>query len=770
MSSNEVYLLSFLEDSIPAAAYSAKKMEELIFEDASSAIIKGRLFAEEILAEVFKLEELEIPYQSSLYDKINLLTRDGIIKRDVQQAFDIIRLSGNKAAHNANFNDITEAFKLHKEMYKVGVWFVEVYSTQQLKIPPYEVPKPKDRVPKKEEFTELINKQILELLGLGKFDSLKPEDNTKVDSKGTYVPKDKKEEEPSAQIIKKDLAPGESYLMRELRRLKESSQEAIENANHFSSFKDYMHVDRKIQLDLEEILERNKGEEKRSLILLCGSVGDGKSHLLAYLKEKKPELISDYKIFNDATESFSPNKNSIETLEEVLSGFSDENVEHSNDKIILAINMGVLHNFIHSSHEKHSYDSLKDFVERSELFTQNITTHYSEGSLNLLSFADYHTYELTEAGARSSFFSSLLEKLLNKSDQNPFYIALREDQKNQIENIVHVNYRFLQNQVVQDQIVQLVTQTIVKKKLVISARAFLNFISDILVPDNVNRMEILSEFEVLNHSLPTLLFNRRERSSILNAMSELDPIHCRSVHIDQLIIKLNTLGDWGEPISEYVNDEIGLNWLKPFMTRSDLTEHSFTQFFESLIRIAFLSNRDFAANISDRDYKDYIKNLYYFNVVKMKKISHFYEEIMSAIFKWKGSPKKDYIYLSKPSDKYRLAQKLKPKPTVEHLTPNTNEVLDTFKSSIVIGYNNGNSENNLFIEIDYQLYSLLKKVLAGYRPNKRDEEDAIKFMEFMEKLMEFGEKKDEMLILFPRDNKFYMVKRDNFGVFAFERE
>ncbi|UYZ24024.1 DNA phosphorothioation-dependent restriction protein DptF [Mesobacillus jeotgali] len=767
MSSNEVYLLSFLEDSIPAAAYSAKKMEELIFEDASSSIIKGRLFAEEILSEVFKIEKLEVPYQSSLYDKINILTREEIINRDIQQAFDTIRLSGNKAAHNANFNDITEAFKLHKEMYKVGVWFVEVYSSGQLKIPPYEAPKPKNKVPQKEEFTELINKQILELLGLGKLDNVQKANVVNKDPKETETIKDGKSPET---LIKKDLAQGESYLMRELRRLKESSQEAIENANHFSSFKDYMHVDRKIQLDLEEILERNKGIEKGSLILLCGSVGDGKSHLLAYLKEKKPELISDYKIFNDATESFSPNKNSIETLEEVLSGFSDENLEYSNDKIILAINMGVLNNFIHSTHEKHSYYSLKAFVERSELFTQNITTHYSEGSLSLLSFADYHTYELTETGARSSFFSCLLEKLLNKSDQNPFYVALKEDQKNYIENIVHVNYKFLQNQFVQDQIVQLVTQTIVKKKLVISARAFLNFISDILVPDNVNRIEILSDFEVLNHSLPTLLFNRRERSSILNAMSELDPIHCRSVHIDQLIIKLNTLGDWGGPISEYVNDVIGLNWLTPFMTRSDLTEHSFTLFFESLIRIAFLSNKDFAANISDQDYKDYIENLYSFNVVKMKKISHFYEEILSAIFKWKGSPKKDYIYLSKPSDKYRLAQKLKPKPTVEHLSPNTNEVLDTFKSSIVIGYNNGNSENNLFIEIDFQLYSLLKKVVAGYRPNKRDEEDAIKFMEFMEKLMEFGEKKEEMLIHFPRDNKFYMVKRDSFGAFAFERE
>lgn len=69
-----------------------------------------------------------------------------------------------------------------------------------------------------------------------------------------------------------------------------------------------MHVERKIQTDLERILVKNKELNSSSLILLCGSVGDGKSHLLAYLKENKPELLEGYQIFNDATESFSPNK------------------------------------------------------------------------------------------------------------------------------------------------------------------------------------------------------------------------------------------------------------------------------------------------------------------------------------------------------------------------------------------------------------------------------------------------------------------------------
>jgi DNA phosphorothioation-dependent restriction protein DptF len=769
MSLKEVYFLSFLENSNPVAALNAKRMEELIYEDPSSSIVKARLFAEEILNEVFKQENIEAPYLSSLYDKISYLTREGYIKREIQQSFDTIRLSGNKAAHDGKFNDITEALKLHKEMYKIGVWFYEVYSLEQLKVPLYETPKPRQ----KENIEDIVKKQILELLGTGKFETVN-KDNKDVEMRSLTtdhgVAFEHEEKDTVSTILNKDLEEGESYLVRELRRLKDSSQEAIENASQFSAFKDYMHVDRKIQLDLEKILEQNKDRQKGNLILLCGSVGDGKSHLLAYLKKKKPELINKYTIYNDATESFSPSKDAMETLEEVLSSFSDENIQVTQEKVILAINMGVLHNFINRKHKEYSYNTLKQFVEQSDLFSQNITTYFSNETFDLLSFGDYHSYELTEKGVQSTFYSSLLEKVFNSSDENPFYLALKEDEKNQIHTIIHENYKLMQNKFVQEQVVQLVIQTIVKKKLVISARAFLNFVADILIPDEIKSTKLMTEFDVLEFSLPNLLFNRKDRSVILNAMSQLDPIHRRSAFIDQIIVDLNTLTDWNIIIEKNIKDEIPKCWLNPFMIKSNLTDHSFNLFFESFIRITYLTNKEFASNIADQSYSEFLRNLYFFNTGNKKMIKGFYDEIKNAIFKWKGSPKKDYIYLNKPSEKYRLAQKLNLRPSIEHLKPSTKDILESFKSSIVIAYHDGNTENKIFLEIDYPLYSLLTKVQEGYRPNKKDEEDAIKFVEFIEKLMSFGEKKNEMLVHFPKDDKFYLIKRDDFGSFVFERE
>ncbi|MFD0824428.1 DNA phosphorothioation-dependent restriction protein DptF [Neobacillus sp. M.A.Huq-85] len=778
MNPQQNYFLNFLDEIAPVAALNAKKMEELLFEDPASSIVKARLFTEAILNEVFKQEKIDAPFLSSLHEKISYLTREGYIKREHQQSLDIIRLSGNKAAHVGNFNDITEAYKLHKEMYKVGVWFYESYSSNhKTKLPLYEVPKPRH----KDDIKEMINKQILELLGSGNLQIPSDEKNPELEDREPKINEDlDKEHCPSFEdsvvqkkaqsILNMDIEKGESFLLRELRRLKDSSQEAIENASQFSSFKDYLHVDRKIQMDLEVILERNKGRKEGNLILLCGSVGDGKSHLLAYLKNKKPELINQYTIYNDATESFSPNKNALETLEEVLNSFSDERVNESEEKVILAINMGVLHNFINVKHKEYSYNKLKQFVYQSDLFSQNITTHFSNETFDLLNFGDYHSYELGENGPRSYFYSSLIQRILNPLEDNPFYLALKEDENRKIHSMVHENYTFLQNKFVQEQVVQLIIQTIVKKKLVISARAFLNFVADILIPDELANTNRLSEFDILNHSLPTLLFNRNERSTILNALSQIDPIHRRSIHIDQLVIELNTINDWNPILDRYVLEDTSKNWLAPFVSQHNLTDTSFNVFFESFIRVTYLTNKKFAENIIEPGYLDYLRNLYYFNAGSRKEIKGFYEEIKKAIFKWRGSPRKEHLYLDRTSEKYRLAQKLNLRPTIEHLKQNTNEVLDTFKSSILLAYHGGNSENKIFLDIDYPLYSLLIKVIEGYRPNKKDEEDAIRFVEFIEKIMDFGEKKDNILVQFPKENTYYIIKRDDFGAFVFERE
>ncbi|MEX3623300.1 DNA phosphorothioation-dependent restriction protein DptF [Viridibacillus arvi] len=761
----ENYFLSFLEKIAPTAAQCAKKMDDLIFDDPSSAMTRARLFIESIIENIWSLENLEKEFNLSLFDKIDRLSREGYIERDIQKSLDTIRLIGNKATHDASFNDIEKAFIAHKEVYKIGVWYYEVYSSEQLFVHAYETPSYK-----KEDIEGLVKQHVSDLLKNMNVLNIEGRSlgQTQDENDGKEEKIGSEEGGKSGWQLQLDLPENKSYLERELNRLKASSQEAVENAEVFSQFKKYMHVEREIQLEIERILKERKND-KNNLTLLCGSVGDGKSHLLAYINSEKHSLIENYSIYNDATESYSPTQNSMETLEAVLKNFSDQHIESSEEHVILAINMGVLHNFIYREHEHYTFERLKSFVEKSELFSQKITTSYNDEHFDLLSFGDYHTFELTEHGPESRFYMNILQKICAVSNQNPFYLAAIEDEKRNINTIIHKNYRILQNQFVQQQIVQIIIRTMLQSKIAVSSRAFLNMISDLLIPDDEVLNRVLNDFETLQYSLPNLLFNRRERSNILSAIQLLNPINNRTKVVDEIAVSLNTLQEWDYLVESYINDNEARELFRPFHSKETLTDDSFNQFFDLFICTAYLTNKDFVENTKDEVYLDYVHHLYNFNKGIKKNIGQLYAEVADAIFKWKGTPQKGYLYLNELSNSYLIAQKLDLIPSVKHLEINSNQVLHSFKKSIQVVYEDDRNSEEVSLEIDFILYTLLRKVNEGYCPTKKDLEDAIKFSEFLEKMMKFGQKKKEILVKFMDENMIYSLKVDAFGSHVFER-
>ena len=136
----------------------------------------------------------------------------------------------------------------------------------------------------------------------------------------------------------------------ELNRLRKSSSDSIDNVEKFDQFKSYMHVVRKMEEDLKGLLRKVNASGKKTLVLLCGSVAMV-SHIFILLKNLDEEhLIDDYFVYNDATESSAPSKTAIETLNEFLSDYRDENLASLGQNVILAINLGVLSNFIDSKY------------------------------------------------------------------------------------------------------------------------------------------------------------------------------------------------------------------------------------------------------------------------------------------------------------------------------------------------------------------------------------------------------------------------------------
>ncbi|WHT39513.1 DNA phosphorothioation-dependent restriction protein DptF [Myroides sp. mNGS23_01] len=190
-----------------------------------------------------------------------------------------------------------------------------------------------------------------------------------------------------------------NIFIRELQKLKESSRFAIANGVNaeMDEFKKYLHVEREVEVHLRNIIKESCNLTGPQLILVCGNVGDGKSHILSYLRNTIPEEINKFHTHNDATESHNPTETSNETLYKLLDGFKDINLGTSSAKIILAINLGTLSKFIEEY--KDEFKILEAYISKNRILETGFIDDNRfdvDSQFHHINFTDYHLFSLTE--------------------------------------------------------------------------------------------------------------------------------------------------------------------------------------------------------------------------------------------------------------------------------------------------------------------------------------------------------------------------------------
>ncbi|MCM1034845.1 MAG: DNA phosphorothioation-dependent restriction protein DptF [Paludibacter sp.] len=332
-----------------------------------------------------------------------------------------------------------------------------------------------------------------------------------------------------------------SNLCKTLFNLSQNSIESVQTGNGFSEIDNYLHTERPIS---SELLDRmiDIDQAGGGIILLVGSSGDGKSHLLSKVKSLGGNGWSSDSFYNDATASCSPNKTAIETLKEALMDFSDDNLYSTNKKKILAINLGKLNAFIDDTDIRKIYGEIAKAA--APLFDDNDSTPpLNTERVKIVEFSNKQVFELFPDNEgydslKSDFLSNILDKLVapnSSSKKNPFYAAYEEDMANGINprHPVFLNYQLLMIPEVRRSIVLTVIEAIIRFKLVITPREYLDFIYSILVPKELptHYKERESFYESL---LPTLLYSG-ESNAILEAISRLDPMkYSNTIHDNTL--------------------------------------------------------------------------------------------------------------------------------------------------------------------------------------------------------------------------------------------
>ena len=778
-----VSIYKFLENNYSELYSLSKDIDNQVFTAPHSVIIKSRVFIEQLSKEIATLEGLEELNNLSLAERLNALRSNEVIDRELSDYFHEIRKIGNQAAHEEVEEEIVLALKAHKDIYKVTAWFIETYIDYNFKTPVYKNPKPANNA------TEKSNDSILMKL-LSKVDDLINSNKHKEDEIEIDIDKDDSKdtvEEINNSIEDEIIEVKKSEcLIEELSKLKESSREAVEGLNVFTEFKKYMHVDRNAQRELEEIiLEANK-QDNAQLILVCGSVGDGKSHIISYFKNKYPDVMKNFILHNDATESLEPNKTSMDTLNELLEDFTDDKIDSSNRKIILAINLGTLNNFIDSKYGE-KFNKLRGFVNDKKILEKSIEDNSFDFDSNIqfVNFSDYSLYTLKDGKVESEYIKSLLKKITDKSEINIFYQSYQNNCtncKNKDKCPIKSNYELLSEEKTQDAIVDLLVQCIIKNKIIISTRALLNFIYDLLIarayidvhsPMFKNDIGRLKNEEYINSLTPNLIFDHEELSFIFKALNTLDPLNVRNKEVDDFIIKFNNSVELMNFFDEYIDYPKGyIGKLNSINFDDKVDKRIKKELLKLFIRSYYLCGKRDIFNLKDEVYEEFIRYVYYWNKGDKSKLKGIYSDIKQGILKWNGEADKNQIniFIGKNQIKYKVSEALELKADTTNLPSNKESRLDKFLTTIEIKYKGEGLDESCGIDIDYPLYELLIRVGKGYRPNKKDKNHFIKFIEFMNKIESAGSQKSQLTFTEKNrdeNKKFRLEYDDEFEIYRF---
>ena len=558
----------------------------------------------------------------------------------------------------------------------------------------------------------------------------------------------------------------------ELNRLRKSSSDSIDNVEKFDDFKKYMHVVRTAEEDLKEILRKVNASGKKTFILLCGSAGDGKSHLLSFLKNSDEEhLLDDYIIYNDATESNSPTKTAIDTLNELLASYKDANLEISGKNIILAINLGVLSNFIESEYGE-EFITLKNYVEDSNILTSQVNEneYNPESHFQHVSFSDYHMYSLAEDGIHAEYIENILQKIFAQNDENPFYKKYVEacSQCTLSKKCpVKMNYEFMSNNQHQKYVAELLVKTTIKDKFILTTREILNFIYDIIVSRNFSQTKFhqfiiddtryLKEF--INQITPALLFDSVDVTSLMNMLSKYDPLLQRSEEADELAISYYISSNVEDEVKDAFSDSsynvIVENTMLEKINKDKTLK---TMVYSLIVRLKAMV----ATSTTEKIYMNYIRDLYFYNAGKKNKLSRLYGMIEDAIKQWCCFSEDGKFCLDNKYSGFALYEDVNMNPYLENLpSPENIEELQRFVPAIVASFLTDSGEI-MNLDIDYFLYEILYRLGKGYIQTADDRNNHADFISFVSKMLQTGKMRENVTILSEKGIKA-VVSKTAFG-------
>lgn len=500
--------------------------------------------------------------------------------------------------------------------------------------------------------------------------------------------------------------------------LSKSSSYAVSTENKYTDpqnqldlIKKDLYVTMPIEHKVNEVIQR-LNSASRQVFFLCGSSGDGKSELLV---QAKSQALRNVRFHFDATHSFDPYKNAVQTLDKLFDEF-----EQGEFSLVIGINVGMLGNYEQEGH--------------NELFKSAITAYQKNKTqitgFTFVNFEDYPKFQITPNDIQADFARKILARIT--SPDSMLFNVYQQDSSNQLDaesQRLVINYRLLCLPDVQDVIVELLFKARLVRDQFLTARALLDFVYQLLTGAGY---------------LFDNLFSGGD-NELADKLVEFDPALLRTKVIDRFLMAadLKLVNEQFDAFCTEVAEKYGLpNLPNP----------------KSYIRLFYiLKNSELVANLPQQFKQDFTQRLLsdYLDVYRLhafyedtpvfrEKLKVFYnKQLISALRLYinRNAPQlSNKQFLVAQLDTYKIAAQLDIKPDIAAIKANKTIKPNAFFAQLKVG------EELLAVEVNINLFELLERINAGYRPSKNDRSAVILLSEVACKIAHIARESNELLI------------------------
>lgn len=500
-----------------------------------------------------------------------------------------------------------------------------------------------------------------------------------------------------------------------------STERSRDSESFLDEIKSYLYVEMPIEDEVNDVISSFDSSDHK-ILFLCGSSGDGKSELLTKAKCKYGQHI---KFHLDATHSFEPQKNAIETLDKVF-----EQYEGESKPLVVGINTGMLGNYANEGKCERLKEAISSYLLNGE----------RTDGVYFINFEDFPKFQIEKDGYVADFAEKLLQKITDKSG-NPVRRAYDLDKlecSDLTTKRLISNYELLSIPFVQKSIVDLLFKARLMRDQFLTARALLDFTFILLAG-------------------PSYLFDNLFSggdNELASKIVEFDPAHLRTKKIDRFILSndLNLpdkeLNDFKEGLAAIgINDlEDSQSYLRLFylLRHGDFANNYHRKFVHDFGEVLIEKYVDVYQIHGDyeghQDQRLYLKN-FYNNILR------------AAIRKYnnRNAPNLDKNHhLIADLNGYQLVAKLDIKADFKSITKSPPISSSSFTACIKV------EDKSLNIPVNINLLRLMIRIVDGYRPNKHDKNTVVLLDELLEDIAKVASDVDTLHII--KNDQHYTIK------------